>query len=46
MARASAHLAAGRFSQAIGAYRAALGIDPRALHAHLGLADAMTARGR
>src|SRR5262245_60429195 len=46
MARAQAHLAVGRYAEAIGAFRAVLGIDPSELPARLGLADAMVARGQ
>jgi hypothetical protein len=46
MARAHAHFAAGRFAEAAGAFRAVLGIDPSAVPARLGLADALMARGR
>ncbi len=45
MARAQAHLASGRFAEAMGAFRAALAIDASALSARLGLAEAMAARG-
>ena len=45
MARAANHLAAGRFPQAIGAYRAVLGIDPGEYQAHVGIAEAEAARG-
>jgi hypothetical protein len=46
MARAQAHLAGGRYPQAIGAFRAVVAIDSRVEGAHLGLADALTAQGR
>lgn len=46
MARAQAHLAAGRFPEAIGAFRAVLAIDASMLAARLGLADAFVARGQ
>jgi hypothetical protein len=46
LARAHAHLAGNRFPEAIGAYRAALGVDPRIAAAHFGLADAQSALGR
>ena len=46
MARAQAHLAAARFPQAIGAFRAAVSIDPTVVPARLGLADALYAQGR
>jgi hypothetical protein len=46
MARAQAHLAAGRLPEAIGAFRAVLGIDPSFMTARLGLADALAARGQ
>ena len=45
MARASAHLAAGRFAEAAGAFRAVLHIDRNEYRAHLGIADATAARG-
>ena len=45
MARAANHLAAGRFPQAVGAYRAVLGIDPGEYQAHVGIAEAEAARG-
>ncbi|MCH9685877.1 MAG: tetratricopeptide repeat protein [Deltaproteobacteria bacterium] len=45
MARAQAHLAAGRFAEATGAFRAALGIAPHHREAQVGLADSLTARG-
>jgi hypothetical protein len=46
MARAQAHLAAGHHSEAIGAFRAVLGIDPSMISARLGLAEALAARGQ
>jgi len=46
MARAQAHLAMARYPLAIGAFRAALGIDPMAVGAHLGLATALAGQGR
>lgn len=46
MARALAHLAAGRYAEAVGAFRAVLGIDSSAIPARLGLADALMARGQ
>ncbi|MCA9654743.1 MAG: hypothetical protein KC501_32810 [Myxococcales bacterium] len=46
MARAQAHLVALRYPQAIGAFRAAVGIDPTAVRARLGLARALAAHGR
>lgn len=46
MARAQAHLVAGRYPQAIGAFRAALGLDPSTMDAYLGMAEALTAQGR
>jgi len=46
MARAQAHLAAGRYAEAIGAFRAVLGIDPSMIAPRLGMADAMAARGQ
>jgi hypothetical protein len=46
MARAQAHLVAGRYAEAIGAFRAVLGIDPSVISARLGMADAMAARGQ
>jgi tetratricopeptide (TPR) repeat protein len=45
MARASAHLAAGRYAEAVGAFRAVLHIDPTEYRAQLGIADATAARG-
>ncbi|MEM6992633.1 MAG: tetratricopeptide repeat protein, partial [Myxococcota bacterium] len=45
MARAADHLAAGRYPQAIGAYRAVIGIDPDEYSAHVGIAEAEAARG-
>jgi hypothetical protein len=45
LARAEAHLQAGRVAQAAGAYRAILLIDPTAAQAHLGLAECTLARG-
>ncbi len=44
--RAQIHLAMGRCPQAIGAYRAATGIDPRSLRAWVGLATALIACDR
>lgn len=46
MARAHLHFAHARFPQAVGAFRAAVGVDPTAVRAHLGLADALAALGR
>lgn len=46
MARAQAHLEAGRFAEAAGAFRAVLAIDSSMLAARLGLADALVARGQ
>lgn len=46
LARAHAHLAGHRFPEAIGAYRAALSVDPTIAAAHFGLADAQSALGR
>jgi hypothetical protein len=46
MARAQAHLAAGRYAEAAGAFRAVLAIDSSALPARLGLADAVAGRGQ
>lgn len=46
MARAAAHLAAGRYAEAAGAFRAVLGIDGSAIPARLGLAEALVARGQ
>jgi Tetratricopeptide repeat len=46
MARAQAHLAGARYPQALGAFRAAIAIDPKVAAAHLGLADALVAQGR
>ncbi|MEX1365333.1 MAG: hypothetical protein AB1Z98_19550 [Nannocystaceae bacterium] len=46
LARAQAHHAAARYPQAIGAYRAAVQVDPTVLRARLGLADALAAHGR
>jgi hypothetical protein len=46
LARAHAHLTGNRFPEAIGAYRAALGVDPTVAAAHFGLADARSALGR
>ncbi len=46
LARALTHLAAGRLPQAIGAFRAAIGVDPSALDARIGLADAIYGAGR
>lgn len=44
LARAEAHLQAGRFAEAAGAYRAVLLIDPAEAQAHLGLAECALAR--
>jgi hypothetical protein len=46
MARAQAHLAAGRYAEAVGAFRAVLAIDGAVVVARLGLADALVARGQ
>ncbi|MCX4242762.1 tetratricopeptide repeat protein [Paraliomyxa miuraensis] len=46
LARAQAHLSAGRHAEAIGAFRAALGIDPSDMRARMGLVKALVARGR
>lgn len=46
MARAAAHLSAGRFAEAEGAYNAILSIDATEYRAHLGLADCSCGRGR
>lgn len=46
MARAGAHLSAGRLAEAEGVYRAVLNIDPEEFRAHLGLADCATGDGR
>lgn len=43
LARAQAHLMAARHSQAVGAFRAAVSVDPKVVQAHLGLADALFA---
>lgn len=46
MARAGAHLSAGRLAEAEGVYRAVLNIDPEEFRAHLGLADCAMGSGR
>ncbi|MEM7157221.1 MAG: hypothetical protein AAF799_30490 [Myxococcota bacterium] len=46
MARAQAHLAAGRYAEAVGGFRATLWIDPTLVGAHVGLAHALAGRGR
>lgn len=46
LARANEHLASARYAEAAGAFRAVLHIDPTALQAHFGLADALVARGQ
>lgn len=46
MARAQAHVAAGRLAEAAGAFRAVLGIDSSVVPARLGLADVLVARGQ
>ncbi len=46
MARAGAHLSAGRIAEAEGAFRAVLSIDPDEHRAHLGLADCACAQGQ
>lgn len=46
LARAHAHLLAARHSEAVGAFRAAISVDPKVVYAHLGLADALFALGR
>lgn len=46
MARAAAHLGAGRYAEAEGAYNAVLSLDAQEHRAHLGLADCACARGR
>lgn len=46
LARAHAHLLAARHPEAVGAFRAAVGVDPKVVHAHLGLADALIALNR
>ena len=46
MARAGAHLSAGRLAEAEGVYRAVLNIDPEEFRAHLGLADCAMGAGR
>jgi hypothetical protein len=46
LARAASHLAAARYAEAAGAYRAVLCIDPQAYEAHLGLADCAVGRGQ
>lgn len=46
LARAHAHLAGNRFSEAVGAYRATLSVDPEIAAAHFGLANALNALGR
>jgi hypothetical protein len=45
LARAEAHLQAGRVAEAAGAYRAVLLLDPTEARAHLGLAECALARG-
>lgn len=46
LARAGAHLSAGRLAEAEGVYRAVLNIDPQEFRAHLGLADCAMGEGR
>jgi hypothetical protein len=49
LARAHGHLSGARLSQAVGAFRAAIGVagtSPKVVPAHLGLADALYAQGR
>lgn len=46
LARAGAHLSAGRLAEAEGVYRAVLNIDPEEFRAHLGLADCAMGDGR
>lgn len=46
LARAEAHLLAARHPQAVGAFRAAVSVDPKVVQAHLGLADALFALAR
>lgn len=45
LVRAAEHLAARRFAEAAGAFRAALSIDPNEPRAYLGLADCACGRG-
>ncbi|MEM6293594.1 MAG: tetratricopeptide repeat protein [Myxococcota bacterium] len=45
LARAGAHLSAGRIAEAEGAYSAILSIDPDEVRAHLGLADCANVAG-
>ena len=44
LAKAEAHLQAGRIAQAVGAFRAVLLIDPAEVQAHFGLAECALAR--
>lgn len=46
LARAGAHLSAGRLAEAEGVFRAVLNIDPEEFRAYLGLADCATGNGR
>ncbi len=46
LARASEHLAGGRFAEAAGAFKAVLQIDPDEPQAHVGLGHCARARGR
>ena len=46
LARAASHLAAARYAEAAGAYRAVLCIDPHAHQAYLGLAECALGRGQ
>ena len=46
LARAASHLAAARYAEAAGAFRAVLCIDPHAHEAYLGLADCAVGRGQ
>lgn len=46
LARAASHLAAARYAEAAGAFRAVLCIDPHAPEAYLGLADCAVGRGQ
>ncbi len=46
LARAGAHISAGRLAEAEGVYRAVLNIDPEEFRAYLGLADCATGQGR
>ncbi|MCX4243510.1 tetratricopeptide repeat protein [Paraliomyxa miuraensis] len=46
LVRAHLHFAHARYPQAIGAFRAAMGIDPTFVGAHLGLAESLAALGR